>query len=255
MSTLASTPVLEARGITKAYGSFIAVQDVSLALYPNQIKAVIGPNGAGKSTFFSCIAGTAKPTSGSVILHEQDVTNLAVSRRVQQGLVKSFQTTSIFPEMTVEENIRAAVASVSNWHLRDVMFPAEDRADINDRTAAVIDDVGLHARRNVIAATLSHGEQRRLEVGLALACNARVLLLDEPTAGMSVDDIPAMIEFIGKLREKCSVLLVEHNMSIILSLSDRITVLAQGRMIAEGSADEIRQDPAVRAAYLGRKEV
>ncbi|MFT4119440.1 ABC transporter ATP-binding protein [Bradyrhizobium sp.] len=246
---------LAARGLGKSFGGFRAVDNVSLTIARNEVKAVIGPNGAGKSTLFSCLAGTLRPSDGQILLDGDDVTSLPVHRRVQRGLVKSFQTTSIFQAMTVADNLMTSVAAVCRWSLRDIFGSPWRRADVRERVDQAMELVGLDDRRNVVAATLSHGDQRKLEIGLALACGARILLLDEPTAGMGIDDVKAFCELVERLRSTCGILLVEHNMDIVLRVSDRITVLAQGQTICEGTPDEVRRDDAVRKAYLGRREI
>lgn len=251
----AMPPVLEVKAIGKSFGPFRAVDDVSLSLAQYEVKAVIGPNGAGKSTLFSCLAGTLKPTSGTVRFRGEDVTLLPVHRRVQKGLTKSFQTTSIFPSMTVMDNVLAAAVAVSPWSFADMILPPHRRSHVMAQVETALRDVGLLEHRNSLAATLSHGDQRKLEIGIALCSGASILLLDEPTAGMGIDDIKEFMDLVGRLRTRCGILLVEHNMNIVLGLSDRITVLAQGKVICEGTPDEVRRDTSVRNAYLGRREV
>jgi branched-chain amino acid transport system ATP-binding protein len=241
--------------IGKTFGSFTAVDGVSLEISRGEVKAVIGPNGAGKSTLFSCLGGTLIPSSGTVRFNGEDVTHLPVQRRVKRGLVKSFQTTSIFPEMSVWDNVLAAALGVARWSLQDLLRTPASRSEIQAKVEQALREVRLLDRSTRIASALSHGEQRRLEIGIAIACGASILLLDEPTAGMGIDDIRDFIELVGRLRESCGVLLVEHNMSIVLGLSDRVTVMAQGKVICEGTPQDVRTDPLVRAAYLGRREV
>jgi len=246
---------LVADGIGKSFGAFRAVDGVSLKIMRHQVKAVIGPNGAGKSTFFSCLAGVLQPTAGRITYNGEDITSLPVYHRVQKGLVKSFQTTSIFQSMSVAENVMMAAAAVTPWSAADFFVSPWRKAAICDRVEQALDHVGLLDQRDTVAATLPHGDQRKLEIGLALASGASILLLDEPTAGMGVDDIKAFCELVERLRGSCGILLVEHNMNIVLGVSDRITVLAQGRVICEGTPDDVRRDEAVRNAYLGRREV
>lgn len=247
--------VLNVDQLGKSFGNFQAVDGVSLSIRQYEVKAVIGPNGAGKSTFFSCLAGTLRSTSGKIYLNGADVTLLPVHRRVRRGLVKSFQTTSIFPEMTVEDNALTAAAAASDWTPADIFRNPWRKPALRDGVTQVLEEIGLDGQRSVVAAQLSHGDQRKLEIGIAIACGASILLLDEPTAGMGVDDVRDFMMLVERLRKRCGILLVEHNMSIVLGLSDRITVLAQGKVICEGSPADIRADRSVRAAYLGRREV
>ncbi len=241
--------------MSKSFGAFRAIDDVSLSLSQYEVKAVIGPNGAGKSTLFSCLGGTQSPSAGTIRFNGENVTYLPVHRRVQKGLVKSFQTTSIFPGMSVEENILTAAVAVSHWSIMDVVVSPGRRPDILARLEEVLRDTGLLEQRRILATSLSHGDQRKLEIAIALACGASILLLDEPTAGMGVDDIEDFMEVVRRLRQRCGILLVEHNMSIVLGLSDRVTVLAHGRVICDGPPDVVRRDPVVRQAYLGRREI
>ncbi|HEY0219112.1 MAG TPA: ABC transporter ATP-binding protein [Afipia sp.] len=244
---------LVASRICMQFGGFKAVDDVSLNIGSREVKAVIGPNGAGKSTLFSCLAGTLSPTSGRIYVGGVDLTNWEVARRARHGVVKSFQTTSIFQRMTVRDNVIAAAVGISSFSLLDMVRQPGSRRDIMMRVDEVLEEVRLVERQHDVAATLSHGQQRRLDMGLALACGATILLLDEPTAGMGVDDVADFKSLIKRLRKRCGILLVEHNMDIVLSLSDRITVMAHGKIICEGSPDEVRSDPVVRDVYLGRR--
>jgi branched-chain amino acid transport system ATP-binding protein len=239
--------------LQKSFGAFKAVDDVSVKLAPGEVKAIIGPNGAGKSTLFSCLAGTLMPDAGHIHLNGEDITYRSVEHRAGRGLVKSFQITSIFPQMTVWDNVLAAATGVARWHVMDLFRTSRSRPDIEIRAAEALKEVKLHHRRNVVSATLSHGEQRKLEVALALASGAEILLLDEPTAGMGIDDIREFVELVGRLRTRRGILLVEHNMDIVLGLSDRVTVMAHGKVICEGTPQQVRHDTIVREAYLGHR--
>ena len=250
-----AVPTLNAESVGKTFGAFRAVDSVSLTVKQGEIRAVIGPNGAGKSTLFSCLAGTLKPTTGRITFNGEDITSLPVNRRVQKGLVKSFQTTSIFPGLSVAENAMMAAIAVTQWSALDFLRSPWRQPRIQERVYQALDQVGLFDQKETIAATLSHGNQRKLEIGIALACGAGILLLDEPTAGMGIDDIKAFCALVERLRSTCGILLVEHNMNIVLGVSDRITVLAQGAIICEGRPDEVRSNDVVRNAYLGRKAV
>lgn len=195
-------------GLGKSFGAFRAIDDVNLGISQYEVKAVIGPNGAGKSTLFSCLAGTVKPTVGCIRLNGEDVTSLPVHRRVQMGLVKSFQTTSIFPSMSVEDNILTAAVAVSRWSFADVVLSPRRRPQIVADVDEALSAVGLLDYRQSSAATLSHGDQRKLEIGIALACGADILLLDEPTAGMGIDDIKEFMNFVSRLRSRCGIFLL-----------------------------------------------
>lgn len=253
LGSVAQISRLQVWEIEKSFGAFKAVDRLSLDIAQHEVKAVIGPNGAGKSTLFSCLAGALLPSAGRIHFNGEDITNLPVEQRAKRGLVKSFQTTSIFPQMTVQDNVLAAATGVARWGIFDLFRTCRSRPDIEMRVAESLEEVRLHHRRNAVSATLSHGEQRKLEVALTLASGASILLLDEPTAGMGIDDIKEFMELIGQLRKQCGILLVEHNMNIILGLSDRVTVMAHGKVICEGSPQQVRNDPTVREAYLGRR--
>lgn len=240
--------VLEAVGVTKSYGGLHAVEGVSLDVRAGEIHAVIGPNGAGKSTLFGCLAGSVRPNTGRIMLDGIDVTRLSARRRAQRGLAKSFQTTAIFPTLSVAENVQ--IASLGPLSLAHFVQPLA-RCSSLGLVDSVLRKVGLWHRREAVADTLSHGEQRALELGIALACGGRILLLDEPTAGMGIDDIAGMKRLLAELRRDHGILLVEHNMSIVLGLSDRITVMQNGQVIARGTPRDIERNPVVRAAYLG----
>ena len=244
-------PVLEADRIGMRFGDFQALSDLSLSVAPNVIHSLIGPNGAGKTTLFNALTGVRRPTSGVVRFDGRDVTRASAHTRVHHGMSRSFQVTSLFPEATVEENLRLAVQARfmrEGW----VFWRAcGGRADIGEEVRRITADVGLTGRSEHKVEDLSHGGQRSLEIGMALAGRPKMIFLDEPLAGMGIDDVHRTKELIKSLRSRMAVLLIEHNMSVVLDISDRITVMAAGRKIAEGCASEIRQDPVVRSAYLG----
>jgi branched-chain amino acid transport system ATP-binding protein len=242
------------RDLRKSFGTYRAVDGVSLRIDAGEVKAVIGPNGAGKSTLFSCIAGTLTASGGTVSLGATDITRCKPFLRVRLGLVKTFQTTSIFPQLTVRENVTAAAIGVARLSAADLWRCPSTRRDLTDRVEDSLGQVRLADRHATPAAALSHGEQRRLEIALALACGARILLLDEPTAGMGGDDIKAFGDLVEGLRARCAVLLIEHNMRIVLGISDHVTVMSQGRVLCAGTPREVRRDPLVRDAYLGRSK-
>lgn len=244
-------PILKAHGVVKRFGKFTAVQGVSLTVQPNTIHSVIGPNGAGKTTLFHTLTGTIPATDGTIEFDGVDVTKLADHQRVRLGIARSFQVTSLFPTLSVRENLRLAAQGVKRMRLADSWFPpvgARAQAGIVDQ---IVQRMGLGRVEHVAAGTLSHGQQRRLEVGMALAARPKAIFLDEPTSGMGVDDIDAMKTLIHGLRADHTVVLIEHNMGIVMDISDTITVMQQGQVLVEGAPGTIRNDDRVRAAYLG----
>jgi branched-chain amino acid transport system permease protein len=245
-------PLLEARDLTMRFGGLVAVDQVSLAIEPLTVTALIGPNGAGKTTFFKMLSGELRPTSGEVYFKGERITHLGVARVSQRGIAKSFQITQIFPKLSVEENLMVPALAATRGSFRlDAFVPlagAKGARAIADR---VLEQVGLLERRGLRASSLSYGEKRRLELGLALATEPEVLLLDEPTAGMSPAERGAMVELLQRLREKLTIVVVEHDMDVVFGLADRIVVLQDGHQIAEGPPAEIRGHPRVQEAYLG----
>ncbi|HEY3367397.1 MAG TPA: ABC transporter ATP-binding protein [Symbiobacteriaceae bacterium] len=243
--------ILETQDLTVQFGGLVAVDHVSLKVRPGTFQSIIGPNGAGKTTLFNLICGIYKPTAGRVIFRGREITGLPPHRVSQLGLGRSFQITNIFPNLTVLENVRLAVQSRSNVGYR-LLSLATSFTRFEDRAREILAQVNLDGKDMVIANTLPHGDKRKLEIGMLLATESELLLLDEPTAGMSHADVPAVIEVIEKIKATGkTILLVEHKMDLILSLSDMVTVLKNGAVIAEGIPGEIAADPAVRAAYLG----
>jgi branched-chain amino acid transport system ATP-binding protein len=246
--------LLEIRDLAKRFGGVVATDGVSLDVERGEIHALIGPNGAGKTTLVHQLSGALAPDRGRVTFDGTDVTGMSFNERARIGLARSFQVTSIFRRFTVLDNVVLPVqarsgSSLSFWRPRG----AEQR--LFDEARAVIASVGLAGREDVLAGNLAHGEQRSLEVGLALATNARLLLLDEPMAGMGPEESERMIALIGRLKGTLSVLLVEHDMDAVFRLADRISVLVNGRIIASGQPAEIRANEEVRRAYLGEEAV
>ena len=245
-------PSLETRGVGRAFGALLAVTDVTLAVEPGELRAVIGPNGAGKTTLFHLITGLLPPTSGRVLFRGEDVTTLGAPARCRRGISRTFQITSIFPDLTVLENVRIAVQlkTGGNFRLlggRSVLAASEARA--RESLAAL----GLTAHADETAATLAHGDQRLLEIAMAVAQDPELLLLDEPTQGLSAEDTTATVAVIRKVTRdrRLTTILVEHDMDVVFDLADRISVLHFGRVIAEGTPDEIRRNAEVQTAYLG----
>jgi branched-chain amino acid transport system ATP-binding protein len=243
-------PVLEARGLARRFGALAANEDVSLTLLAGECHAVIGPNGAGKSTLVAMLAGEQRPDAGAVLLGGEDVTALGPAQRARRGIARSFQITQLCRRLTVRENVILAVQAALGGSFRFLRPVRNDRV-LTDEADATLAAAGLAARADVVAALLSHGEQRQLELAIALSQAPRVLLLDEPAAGLGAAEMPALTRRLAALKGRLATLLVEHDMDTVFALADRITVLAGGRVIASGTPEAIRADRAVRAAYLG----
>lgn len=243
---------LETRELTIRFGGHVAVDGVSCAFRPGELTAIVGPNGAGKTTYFNLISGQLPATSGAVLLDGRDITSLAAPLRTRAGLGRAFQLTNLFPNLTVEENVRLAVQAQNGTHY-DMLRPWMVRRDLIAAADAILDSVALGARRSVPATALSHGDQRKLEVALMMALQPKVYMFDEPTAGMSVDEVPVVLDLIAHLKQDASkiILLVEHKMDVVRSLADRIIVLHNGRLVADGKPAEVIASPIVQEAYLG----
>jgi len=244
--------MLDLRGISKRFGGVVATDDVTLEVTQGEVHALIGPNGAGKTTLIGQIAGALSTDSGRIFFNGADITREKPYRRVAAGLARSYQITSIFRRFSVLENLALAVqarsgSSFSFWR------PLEAEAALFDEARALAADIGLAPRADVVAGNLAHGEQRALEVGLALATRPQLVLLDEPMAGMGPEESQRMIALIERIRTRVTVLLVEHDMDAVFRLAGRISVMVSGRLIATGTPGEIRADPAVRQAYLGEE--
>jgi len=242
--------LLRIDGLAKHFGGVVATDNLGLEVAQGEVHALIGPNGAGKTTLIAQIAGSLAPDAGTIRFRGADITRLAQHARVAAGLARSYQITSIFRGFTVRDNLALAVQARSGSSLAFWRPVAAERA-LFDEADRVAERVGLGGRVEALAATLAHGEQRALEVGLALATNPALVLLDEPMAGMGPEESARMIELIARVREHVTVLLVEHDMDAVFRLADRISVLVNGAIIATGAPDAIRADPQVRRAYLG----
>jgi branched-chain amino acid transport system ATP-binding protein len=244
--------LLEIRNVSKHFGSLVAVNEVSLKVEAGELRAVIGPNGAGKTTFFNMISGFFAPTAGDILLDGRVITRLKVTARVALGMARTFQITEIFPELTVRENIRIAVEAAAGLGLR--MWPSRAViARVDGEVEALLEQSGLVISADRLVGELSHGDQRAAEIAMALALKPRLLLLDEPTAGMGEHETYQVASLIRRLHKNHSytIVLIEHDMRVVFNLADRITVLDQGRLLADGTPDEIAANPAVQAAYLG----
>jgi ABC-type branched-subunit amino acid transport system ATPase component len=252
----ADTSILEAHGIVKQFGGLRAVDDVSLQVTEGTIHAVIGPNGAGKSTLFNTLSGYLRPDAGSVSFHGTDVTHVAGSRRVVAGMGRTFQTPSIFPEMSVEENVRLGVRAKAKQAFAFRPPTGESARAVASRVDELLGFVNLARVRSRPVAELSHGAQRLCEIAMSLSTDPVLVLMDEPMAGLAESETDRIMQVIRDLRTRLglTVLFVEHNMRVVLSLSDRISVMDRGKLLAEGTPHEISDSAVVRAAYLGAEE-
>ncbi len=248
-----SQNLLEVRNVSKAFGSLRAVQNVSLFVPSGELHAVIGPNGAGKTTFFNLISGMFAPNSGEIIFDGQNVTRLPAYRRVIIGMVRTFQITEIFPELSVRENIRIAAEVSAGYRLRP-WLKASEKAELTTCVDELIAITGLAGKDNRLVGELAHGDQRATEIATALALRPRLLLLDEPTAGMGDQETYDITSLIRRLHRdsRYTIVLIEHDMRVVFHLADRLTVLDQGRLLAQGSPQEVAANPEVQAAYLGK---
>jgi branched-chain amino acid transport system ATP-binding protein len=245
--------LLQVDNVSKSFGSLVAVDQVSLNVAEGELRAIIGPNGAGKTTFFNMISGFFPPTRGRILFEDRDVTGLAAAERVKLGMARTFQVTEIFPELSVRENVRIAVEVANGYRFRPWLSRAERRA-VDARIDELVTSVGLTARIDRLVGELSHGDQRAAEIGMALALKPRLLLLDEPTAGMGDQETHEAAALIRRLhrQEGYTIVLIEHDMGVVFNLADRIMVLDRGRVLAEGTPAEIGANEAVQAAYLGQ---
>jgi len=245
-------PALETRGLTIRFGGHVAVNNVSCQFTPGTLTAIVGPNGAGKTTYFNLISGQLRATSGQVLVEGEEITSLAPSARAKRGLGRAFQLTNLFPELTALENVRLAVQSraEAGWSLLKVW---NRRRDLIEKAEGILERVRLSDKRHVAPKALSHGDQRKLEVALLIAMEPKVFMFDEPTAGMSVDEVPTVLELIQDIKQRgdATVLLVEHKMDVVRSLADRIIVLHNGTLVADGDPAEVIASPVVQEAYLG----
>jgi branched-chain amino acid transport system ATP-binding protein len=253
MSEPKGEPMLEISHLAKRFGGIVATDDVQLAIAPGELHAVIGPNGAGKTTLIAQLSGQLPPDSGRIRFAGTDITRLPVYRRSALGLARSFQITSLFLDHSVLDNVALAVQAHAGHSFR-FWHNARREADLRQPAMAALERVGLANRAERRAADLSHGEHRLLELAMALASKPRMLLLDEPMAGLGPDESSRMVTMLQALKGEYTILLVEHDMEAVFALADRITVLVYGRVIASGPPDVIRADEAVREAYLGEEE-
>ncbi len=244
--------ILQTKALTKRYGDFLANTDISIDVAEGTIYGIIGPNGAGKTTLFNCLAGTVTTTTGSIILDGNDITKLAQHARSLAGLGRSFQVTSLFEDLSVFENLRLASQAMKPSQGFVFWRGVQDKGPIAKEIDHALERIGLTSESETLVVALSHGHQRLLEVGMALMAKPKVLLLDEPTSGMGIDDIPQMVRLLKALREECTIILIEHNVGLVSEVCDYVTVLQGGEVISAGTPKEVSDDEKVKTAYLGK---
>jgi branched-chain amino acid transport system ATP-binding protein len=247
-------PLLELRNLRKTYGALVVTDGVSLSVQPGELHAIIGPNGAGKTTLIHQISGTLASDSGSILFGGEDVTHLSMPQRVRRGLARSFQITSILPGFSALANVALAVQARSGSSFRFFGNAAQEKI-LNEPAMDCLAQVGLAARAHIPAGLLSHGEKRQLELAIGLATEPKLLLLDEPLAGTGHDESQRVVETLRRLKDRLTIVLIEHDMDAVFSLADRVSVLVYGRVIATDTPERIRANPEVRAAYLGDEEI
>ncbi|MDQ0153814.1 ABC transporter ATP-binding protein [Robertmurraya andreesenii] len=244
--------LIETKDLTIRFGGHTAVDHVNLAVIKNQFKSIIGPNGAGKTTFFNLLSGQLSPTEGEIFFNGENITKLSPTIRTRKGIGRSFQITNVFPNLTVLENVRLAVQSQAGIRYQ-MLGHFKKYKNLEEKAVEWLEMVMLDDKKDTIASNLAHGEKRKLEIAMLLALNTEVLLLDEPTAGMSLEEVPAILDVIRRIKEKGdrTILLIEHKMDMILDLSDSVMVLFNGRLLADGTPEEIMKNETVQSAYLG----
>jgi branched-chain amino acid transport system ATP-binding protein len=247
---MSATPILEVKAVSRYFGKFRALHTVTTRFQAGELTAIIGPNGAGKSTFFNLISGGIPPSQGQVLFEGRDTTSLAQHDYARMGIAKSFQITNVFKQLSAHENVRVALQMLT---ARYQIFRARGTyAELDEQADTLLIRVGLIDSRNKLAGDLAHGQQRSLEVAMALACKPKLLLMDEPTAGMSPQETVVMMDLITQLSAERTIILVEHKMKLVMGLCKRLLVLHHGELLAEGSPDDIRSNAEVKRVYLGQ---
>ena len=245
--------ILTIQNLYRHFGGVAAINGVNLAFSENELRSIIGPNGAGKTTLFNVITGKLSANSGQIVFREQDITNRPPHEVVRLGICRTFQKSSIFPGLTVLENVRIA-RQIRVGGSRRIFAARDSLKTVQEETQAILERLGLRDKGKMLASSLSHGDQRLMEIGVALAGAPRLLLLDEPTAGMSPRETEQTMHLIRQLAKDVAVILVEHDMEVVMTISDKISVMHQGAIIAEGNPDEIQRNDQVREAYLGKED-
>ncbi len=244
------SPIVQTRDLGKSFAGYRAVDGVTLSVDEGTIHAIIGPNGAGKTTFFNLLSGFVTPTTGTILLQGTDITGFAPNKIARLGMVRSFQINSIFPHLTVLDNVKVSLEAKTELPTR-FWLPGKATARLDARARELLADVGLDRERDLLAVQLSYGRKRALELAISLGQDPKILLLDEPTAGMGTEDVGRIAQLIGRVRAGRTIVLVEHNLSVVADLSDRITVLQRGKVLVEGTYAQVRADQRVVDAYLG----
>ncbi|MCL2203394.1 MAG: ABC transporter ATP-binding protein [Defluviitaleaceae bacterium] len=245
--------LLRTENLSIQFGALKAVNDVSLSIEADKFTAILGPNGAGKTTFFNLISGLYKPSSGKVFFKDKEITKLTPQQRIHAGMGRSFQLTNVFPALSAHENVRLSVQSAAKVRFNKLVKSYRKYTDIYEETDRILQRILLFDKAYTRAGDLSHGEQRKLELGMVLAQKPEVLLLDEPTAGMSIEEVPVMIDLLRSIKDAgdTTIVLIEHKMNMVKALSDVIVVLVNGEVLCQGDPEAVSNDPAVMAAYLG----
>ncbi|MCL2573517.1 MAG: ABC transporter ATP-binding protein [Defluviitaleaceae bacterium] len=248
-----SNVILRTEGLSIQFGALKAVNNVSLSIEADKFTSILGPNGAGKTTFFNLVSGRYKPTGGRVFFKDQDVTALTPQQRIHAGMGRSFQLTNVFPALSVHENVRLSVQSAAKVRYTKLFRSYKKYTDIYEETNNILERILLKDKADVKAGDLTHGEQRKLELGMVLAQKPEVLLLDEPTAGMSVEEVPVMIDLLKNIKDagETTIVLIEHKMNMVKALSDVLVVLVNGELLCEGDPETVSNNPDVMTAYLG----
>jgi len=246
--TEAAGPLLRTEDLTVRFGGLTALNQVNFAVARDEIRAIIGPNGAGKSTFFNCLTGVLRPSAGRILFNGEEITGLPPDRISHKGIARSYQITNILPNATAFENVR--IAAQSRRHSWSLLTHYRSYRDVTEKAEAALAAVGLLGKSDDLAANLSHGEQRNLEIGIALATEPQLLCLDEPTAGMSATETRDTMELVRSIAKDLTILIIEHDMQVVMELAQRITVLHYGEVLAEGTPSEIQQNPRVLEVYL-----